>query len=102
MQLKSGGWAFLANCRRRRSTRPRQKSLSALPGRHSFNQLPPSRIPQDGFQVAVDASTGEVIGYASLMFVPGSTTVAWHDMTAVRRAYRGRGVARALKDATIA
>jgi GNAT superfamily N-acetyltransferase len=59
-------------------------------------------IPQDGFQVAVDASTGEVIGYASLMFVPGSTTVAWHDMTAVRRAYRGHGVARALKDATIA
>ena len=50
----------------------------------------------------MDASTGEVIGYASLMFVPGSTTVAWHDMTAVRRAYRGHGVARALKDATIA
>jgi GNAT superfamily N-acetyltransferase len=33
--------------------------------------------------------------------VPGSTTVAWHDMTAVRAAWRGRGVATALKRATI-
>lgn len=59
-------------------------------------------IPADGFQVALDAASGEVIGYASLMFVPGSTTRAWHDMTAVRRAWRGRGLATALKRATIA
>jgi GNAT superfamily N-acetyltransferase len=59
-------------------------------------------IPADGFQVALDATTGEVVGYASLMFVPGSTTRAWHDMTAVRRSWRGRGVATALKQATIA
>ena len=58
-------------------------------------------IPADGFQVALDAATGEVIGYASLMFVPGSTTRAWHDMTAVVRSWRGRGLATALKRATI-
>lgn len=58
-------------------------------------------IPPDAFMVALDATTGEVVGYASLMFVPGSTTVAWHDMTAVRRAWRGRGLATALKRATI-
>ena len=40
-------------------------------------------IPPDAFMIAIDASTDEVVGYASLMFVPGSTTVAWHDMTAV-------------------
>jgi hypothetical protein len=45
---KSGGWAFGADCRRRRSTLPRQQGLSALPGRQFFNQLPTSRIPQDG------------------------------------------------------
>ena len=36
------------------------------------------------------------------MFLPGSTTMAWHDMTAVGRRWRGRGVATALKRATIA
>ena len=36
------------------------------------------------------------------MFAPGSTTTAWHDMTAVRPAWRGRGIASALKRATIA
>ncbi len=59
-------------------------------------------IPPGGFRIAIDTATGEVVGYASLMFVPGSTTVAWHDMTAVRRADRGRGIARTLKAATIA
>ncbi len=59
-------------------------------------------IPQDGFMIAVDTRTGEVAGWASLMFLPGSTTMAWHDMTAVGRRWRGRGVATALKRATIA
>lgn len=59
-------------------------------------------IPPDAFFVALDEATDEVVGYASLIFLPGSTTVAWHDMTAVRRAWRGRGVASALKRATIA
>ena len=59
-------------------------------------------VPHDGFMVAIQPTDGEVVGYASLMFLPGSTGVAWHDMTAVRRAWRGRGVATALKRATIA
>lgn len=59
-------------------------------------------VPPGGFVVAVDASTDEVVGYASLIMLPGSTTVAWHDMTAVRRSWRGRGLALALKQATIA
>ena len=59
-------------------------------------------IPKDAFFVALDAGSGDVAGYASLIFSPGSTTVAYHDMTAVRRTYRGRGIAGALKRATIA
>jgi GNAT superfamily N-acetyltransferase len=59
-------------------------------------------IPADGLPIALDEATGEVVGWASLLFQPGSTTVAWHDMTAVRRAWRGRGVATALRRATVA
>ena len=59
-------------------------------------------IPPEAFHVALDTATGEVIGYASLMFVPSRTDKAWHDMTAVLPAYRGRGIATALKRATIA
>lgn len=57
---------------------------------------------RDAFQVAIDEPGGEAVGFASLMFAPGSTTIAWHDMTAVRPAWRGRGIASALKRATIA
>ena len=46
-------------------------------------------------------ASGRVIGYASLMLRPGSRSVAWHDMTAVLREWRGRGVAAALKRATV-
>jgi mycothiol synthase len=59
-------------------------------------------IPPAGFAIALEESTGEVIGYASVMFMPGSKTRGFHDMTAVLRAWRGRGVGRALKRATIA
>jgi GNAT superfamily N-acetyltransferase len=59
-------------------------------------------IPKEGFPVAVDTATGEVVGYASLVFLPGSSTRAYHDMTAVLPAWRGRGLARVLKQATIA
>lgn len=58
-------------------------------------------IPRDGFFVAFDARDGAVVGYASLYLVPGDPTIAWHDMTAVLPAARGRGVARALKLATV-
>ncbi len=59
-------------------------------------------IPHDAFMVAVDTTTGMVAGYASLMLDPGDPSLAFHDMTAVLRAYRGRGIAIALKRATIA
>jgi GNAT superfamily N-acetyltransferase len=59
-------------------------------------------IPKDAFFIAVDETTSDVAGYASLIFSAGSTTEAYHDMTAVRRAHRGRGIAGALKRATIA
>jgi GNAT superfamily N-acetyltransferase len=59
-------------------------------------------IPKDAFFVAVETGSGRVVGYASLVMLPGSTTRAYHDMTAVLRAFRGRGIARELKLATIA
>jgi len=59
-------------------------------------------IPPAAFKVALDATTGRVVGYASLLLMPGQPTAAWHDMTAVARSWRGRGVAGALKRATIA
>jgi GNAT superfamily N-acetyltransferase len=59
-------------------------------------------IPPDAFTIALDAATGDVAGWAALLLAPGRSTVAWHNMTAVARAFRGRGVANALKRATIA
>jgi mycothiol synthase len=58
-------------------------------------------IPKDAFFVAIEAASDRVVGYASLFMLPGSTTRAYHDMTAVLREQRGRGIARALKAATI-
>jgi GNAT superfamily N-acetyltransferase len=58
-------------------------------------------VPAGGFAIAIDDSTGEVVGYANLMIVPGPAKLAWHAMTAVARAWRGRGLATALKRATI-
>lgn len=59
-------------------------------------------IPPDAFMVAVETGTDRVAGYASLQRLPGRPDVAWHDMTAVARAWRGRGLATTLKLATIA
>lgn len=59
-------------------------------------------FPPGAFAVAVETASDRVIGYASLVLLPGSTTVAWHDMTAVVPDWRGRGVAGALKRTAIA
>lgn len=59
-------------------------------------------VPPGAFAVALDESTGEAVGYANLMLLAGGSKVAWNGMTAVRPAWRGRGVAQALKRATIA
>ena len=45
---------------------------------------------------------GEVAGYAKLSISKADSKVAHHDMTGVRRAFRGRGIAGALKRAEIA
>ncbi len=45
---------------------------------------------------------GEVVGYAKLALSRARPTVAMHDMTGIRRAWRRRGIAGALKAAEIA
>lgn len=45
---------------------------------------------------------GEVVAYAKLSLSRARPTVAMHDMTGVKRAWRGRGLANALKAAEIA
>jgi len=44
----------------------------------------------------------EVVGYAKFSLTEARPTSAYHDLTAVRRAWRGHGVARALKASQIA
>ena len=58
-------------------------------------------ILHDAFMVALESASGRVVGYASLILQPGSRSVAWHDMTGVRPDWRGRGLAGALKRATV-
>jgi len=59
-------------------------------------------MPKGGYAVAVDDASGAAVGYSNLMLVANSPGLAWHGMTAVRREWRGRGIAGALKRATIA
>lgn len=59
------------------------------------------QLPSWGFVIAVDDATGDVVGYASLYERPDGARVYWHDMTAVVARWRGRGLATALKLATI-
>jgi GNAT superfamily N-acetyltransferase len=58
----------------------------------------PSDRPDATFLALAD---GEVIGYAKFSLTAARPTIASHDMTAVRRSWRGRGVAGALKRAQI-
>ena len=43
----------------------------------------------------------EVVGYAKFSLTAAQPTTAYHDLSAVKRAWRGRGIARALKAAQI-
>lgn len=52
--------------------------------------------------VFVALESGEVIGYAKLAFSDETTERAYHDLTGVKRAHRGRGIAAVLKAAQIA
>lgn len=61
------------------------------------------RIPGLIEQCAIVAMAGDVvIGYALLVRYEARPTVASHEMTAVARAWRGRGLAGAMKQAQIA
>jgi GNAT superfamily N-acetyltransferase len=50
----------------------------------------------------VALASDEVVGYARLALTAAQPTAAFHDMTGVKRAWRGRGIAGALKRAQIA
>jgi GNAT superfamily N-acetyltransferase len=58
-------------------------------------------LPPWGCAVAIDEASGEAVGYSNLLLVAGTPGLAWNAMTAVRRGWRGRGVAGALKRAAI-
>ena len=49
----------------------------------------------------VAVADGEVVGYAKFSLTDAQPTTAYHDMTGVRRSWRGRGIARALKAAEL-
>ena len=51
--------------------------------------------------VFVAVEDGEVLGYAKLSLLDERPDRAFHDLTGVRRAHRGRGIAAALKAAQI-
>jgi GNAT superfamily N-acetyltransferase len=52
--------------------------------------------------VFVALENGEVVGFAKLSLSPDSPERAFHDLTGVKRAHRGRGIAAALKRTQIA
>ena len=52
--------------------------------------------------VFVALQDGEVLGYAKLAFSEQTSERAFHDLTGVKRAHRGRGIAAVLKAAQIA
>ena len=51
----------------------------------------------DARAVFVALENGEVVGYAKLSFLEETSERAFHDLTGVKRAHRGRGIAGALK-----
>jgi RimJ/RimL family protein N-acetyltransferase len=58
---------------------------------------------QDSPEAVFAALAGdEVVGYAKLALTPNQPDVAYHDLTGVKRAWRGRGIAGALKRTQIA
>jgi GNAT superfamily N-acetyltransferase len=61
------------------------------------------RGPGDRADATFVAVAGDaVVGYAKLSLTDAQPGTAYHDLTGVKRAWRGRGVARALKATQIA
>jgi GNAT superfamily N-acetyltransferase len=61
-----------------------------------------STVPADAFVIAVDAASDTVLGYASIERVTPESTTADHNMVAVARAARGRGIGLAIERGVIA
>jgi GNAT superfamily N-acetyltransferase len=74
-------------------------SVEPFDGWFEHDMRTPGDAPEATFVALAD---GEVVGYAKFSLTAAQPTVAHHDLTAVKRAWRGRGVARALKAAQIA
>jgi GNAT superfamily N-acetyltransferase len=54
--------------------------------------------PESTFAAVAD---GEVVGYAKLTFWDAKPDTLFHELTGVKRTWRGRGIARALKHAQL-
>ena len=59
-------------------------------------------MSDDPRSVFVALADGEVVGYAKLSLLPDTPQRAYHDLTGVRRSWRGKGIAAALKRTQIA
>jgi GNAT superfamily N-acetyltransferase len=66
---------------------------------HEMDAGPGERGPEATF---VAVAGDEVVGYSKFSVRPGKTVTAHHDLTGVKRAWRRRGIARALKQTQIA
>ena len=79
------------------------EALPDVPGNEDWTPPPLEQFMAThlrGPAVFVAIADGEVVGYAKLHARPDGRT-AEHDMTAVKRAWRGRGIAKSLKLAEI-
>ena len=85
------------------------EALPDVPGEEDWEALsfedwlPQIEGPNDQRETTfVALADAEVVGYARLALTAAQPTVGFHDMTAVKRAWRRRGIAGALKRAQIA
>jgi mycothiol synthase len=69
------------------------------PAHFRAHELNHPSTPHEGFFIAT--AEGSPVGYASMVLLELEPDAAFHGMTAVMRAWRGRGVATALKRACI-
>jgi GNAT superfamily N-acetyltransferase len=80
------------------------EALPDIPGNEDWKPPPLEQFVAahlQGLAIVLAVAGGEVVGYAKLHARPDGRT-AEHGMTAVKRAWRGRGIAKALKRAQIA
>ena len=80
-----------------------REALPDIPGHEDWTPPPLEQFVEShlrGLAVFLAVAAGEVVGYAKLREHPDGRT-ADHGMTAVKRAWRGRGIAKSLKLAEI-